>query len=157
MSKIKLVVFDLDFTLWDAGGLWCDHTTPPFNKTHKGVFDAEGRHIYLYPDVLGIIQTCRDTDLPMALASRTSAPDWARQLIQLLGIEGVFVQEEIYPSSKVAHFNKLHQQLGIAYEDMVFFDDEMRNIDEVGKLGVKAIYVPDGLTWPLFEKGLSRR
>ena len=27
---IMLLVFDLDFTLWDAGGTWCDQTKPPF-------------------------------------------------------------------------------------------------------------------------------
>jgi magnesium-dependent phosphatase 1 len=33
----------------------------------------------------------------------------------------------------------------MAYSEMVFFDDEHRNIHEVRKLGVEAVFVADGL------------
>lgn len=45
---------------------------------------------------------------------------------------------------------------GIDFEDMLFFDDEMRNIRDISKLGVTAIYVTSsGMTLKLFEKGLA--
>lgn len=28
--KYRLAVFDLDFTVWDAGGVWSDCLLPPF-------------------------------------------------------------------------------------------------------------------------------
>ncbi|MDQ8185004.1 hypothetical protein [Pelagicoccus sp. SDUM812002] len=42
VSAFKLVVFDLDFTLWDAGGVWCDCLRPPFSKQGNQVLDAAG-------------------------------------------------------------------------------------------------------------------
>ena len=39
----------------------------------------------------------------------------------------------------------LHGKTGIPYNKMIFFDDEYRNIEEVGRLGVKAVFVEDGL------------
>lgn len=42
---------------------------------------------------------------------------------------------EIYPGSKMTHFNKLQKATGLAFEDMLFFDDEARNRN-VETLGV---------------------
>lgn len=42
------------------------------------------------------------------------------------GIE-FFDHFEIYPGSKITHFNRLQQATGLRYEDMLFFDDESRN------------------------------
>jgi magnesium-dependent phosphatase 1 len=40
---------------------------------------------------------------------------------------------------------------------MLFFDDEERNIIEVGKLGVTCIHVDDskGVNWKIFQEGLA--
>lgn len=49
---------------------------------------------------------------------------------------GVFFQQ-IYPSwsHKVEHFQKILQGTGVPYKDMLFFDDEDRNIRSVSCLG----------------------
>ncbi len=39
---------------------------------------------------------------------------------------------------------------------MLFFDDESRNIREVGELGVTCMEVRSGLGWEVFERGLGR-
>ena len=39
---------------------------------------------------------------------------------------------------------------------MVFFDDEMRNITEVSRLGVTSVFVESGMSIELFQTGLSR-
>jgi magnesium-dependent phosphatase 1 len=39
----------------------------------------------------------------------------------------------------------LRGKTGIPYNKMFFFDDEYRNIEEVGRLGVKTVYVENGL------------
>jgi magnesium-dependent phosphatase 1 len=36
--------------------------------------------------------------------------------------------QEIYPGSKLKHFKTIHQESGVAYEDMLFFDNERWNI-----------------------------
>jgi hypothetical protein len=35
------------------------------------------------------------------------------------------------------------------------FDDEPRNIQEVGQLGVKAMHVDNGVTWDIFALAMS--
>ena len=123
-----LIVFDLDFTLWNCGGTWCDHTSPPYTKQNGILMDTEGRNINLYPDSYSILEKLRNQERLIAVASRTYAPQWADELIQLFDIKKLITHFEIYPGSKVAHFESLHQKTKIAYEDMVFFDDEFRNI-----------------------------
>lgn len=153
MSFPQLVVFDLDYTLWDCGGTWCDCLTPPFSGSGQQVRDSTGRHVQLYEDVLWILDHCDSHGVPMALASRTQEPDWARELIERLDVAHRFAHAEIYPSSKLAHFCELRNQSGVAFEEMLFFDDEMRNINEVSRLGVNSIFVPAGINRELFDSG----
>ena len=142
-----LVVFDLDFTLWDAGGTWCDHTSPPYIKENGYIRDAGQRSIYLYPDVRSILDTLARKEIPMAVASRTHRPDIAGTLMKMFGIKDCFLYEEIYPGSKVQHFEALHRSTRTPYRDMYFFDDEYRNIVEVEALGVNVCHVGAGLSW----------
>ena len=156
MTKSPLIVFDLDYTLWDCGGTWCDCMTPPFRQSESGPVDRYGRIVTSYDGVLDILDWCDEKSVPMALASRTGEPEWARQLISMLGISDRFKYKEIFPTTKVVHFKNLHKDSGIDYKDMLFFDDEMRNIYEVGAMGVTAVFVENGLSNSLFEKGLAK-
>ena len=140
-----LIVFDLDFTLWDCGGTWCDHTNPPYYKQNGIIRDEDQRKIRLYPDVRGILEELHEKNVLLGVASRTGAPDWADELMQLFDIKKYFEYFEIYPGSKINHFRSLQEKTGIAYQDMIFFDDEYRNIEEVSQLGVKAVFVEDGI------------
>jgi magnesium-dependent phosphatase 1 len=142
-----LVVFDLDFTLWNAGGTWCDQTVPPYRRKNGHVEDGEGRMITLYPDVKGILAEIQNRELPMALASRTYSPATADRLLEMLEISHFFKYRQIFPGSKVPHFERLQKETGTAFRDMFFFDDEERNIAEVGRLNVRTRRVMDGLTW----------
>ena len=67
-----------------------------------------------------------------------------------------FDYSEIYPSSKVRHFKKMHKDSDIPYENMIFFDDEMRNNDVQHQLGVQFVNVPHGLTMLGFLRGIER-
>jgi len=147
-----LIVFDLDFTLWDAGGTWCDHTTPPYRKRNDHILDGANREIYLYPDVPGILNALNEKDITLALASRTHSLRVAIELLELFEVRGYFKYEEIYPGSKSQHFESLHKTTLIPYNEMFFFDDEHRNIVEVGKMGVHASLVDDGLTLAAVQK-----
>ncbi|GAB5403177.1 MAG: hypothetical protein Aurels2KO_14080 [Aureliella sp.] len=156
MMLPELIVFDLDFTLWDCGGTWCDCLTPPFNQKQGRVNDGRGKHIRLYSDVVSILDFCSTNGITTALASRTEQPVWARQLLELLGATDRFAFAEIYPSSKLKHFAALYEKTKIEYGQMLFFDDEMRNIQEVSELGVTCLFVEDGLTRQVFDEGLTK-
>lgn len=119
-----------------------------------------------------------DEIVKLGVASRTCAPSLARDMLKMLhlqpipssadvagdgaavagkpkkAIEVFDAGLEIYPSSKVRHFEALHKRTGIPYEDMLFFDDEARNKD-TESLGVTMYLVRDGVTWDEVERGVS--
>ena len=152
----SLVVFDLDFTLWDCGGTWCDCLSPPFERAGGEVQDARGNCVRLYPDVGDVLDWCDQQRIPMGLASRTQEPDWARQLIRMLDVDHRFAFAEIYPGSKFQHFAALRMDSQIDYSQMLFFDDEMRNIREIGRLGVTCTFVDKGFDRDVFDAGLRQ-
>lgn len=141
----KIIVFDLDYTLW---AFWVDtHVSPPLkpSPTHDSAKDRLGETFSFYNEVPSILCALRERGIKVGAASRTTAPDLAREMLRLLQIPDgdgkkkkaieYFDYLEIYPGSKIAHFVKLQTQTGLRYEDMLFFDDESRNRN-VESLGV---------------------
>ncbi len=116
--------------------------------------DSTGSHIRLYSDVPDILQLCRMQEHTLAPAFRTFEPDWACELLELLNIRFYFDYEEIFPVGKIQHFQNLHHATGLNYNNMLFFDDEMRNDHDVRRLGVHTVYVRDGLDRQDFEMGI---
>ncbi|CAH1391001.1 unnamed protein product [Nezara viridula] len=105
-SKIlpKLVVFDLDYTLWP---FWIDtHVTPPFRKDKNIIVDLHGSKVDTYKESTLVLQKLGELKCDMAVASRTSEIDGANQLIKLLDWESFFKYKEIYPGCKVSHFKQ---------------------------------------------------
>jgi len=151
---MKLFVFDLDFTLWDAGGTWCDATNPPYFWEGNSLLDQSGSEMLLYPDVIDILEELKENNRKIAAASRTYEPGWAQDLLHLFDIDKYFDLKEIYPNSKIAHFRKIQNHFKLPYSKMVFFDDEYRNIEEVGRLGVNVVFVEEGLQAPMVKKFL---
>jgi magnesium-dependent phosphatase 1 len=160
----KLIVFDLDYTLWD---FWCDtHCTEPIKASadHTFVTDRFSEKFGFYDEVPSILSHLRDNDIKVGAASRTHAPHIARELLRLLHVMDVegkkrkaidyFDHMEIYPGSKLWHFNKLQEATGFRYEDMLFFDDEARN-REVEQLGVKMCLVRDGINKAEIDRGVK--
>lgn len=197
-----LIVFDLDYTLWP---LWVDtHVDSPLRRRGNDinkVYDRNGQPLQFFPHVPSILFWLKRRGIPIAAASRTSAPAVARQALNGLFLvddsslippspssshatssnssdEGAITEEtpnagaagkgkkvvkaidffdyqEIYPGSKITHFRKLHQDSGIPYEDMLFFDDEYRNSEVGSKLGVHFVEVGHaGTDLGLVEKAL---
>uniref|UniRef100_V9LFF5 Magnesium-dependent phosphatase 1 n=1 Tax=Callorhinchus milii TaxID=7868 RepID=V9LFF5_CALMI len=151
----KLVAFDLDYTLWP---FWVDtHVNPPFrmNKNSQ-VVDSANRVISLYPDVLNILRDLKRDGFQLAAVSRTGEKQGANQLLSLFEMEQYFSYKQIYPGSKVTHFQRIRDSSGIKYQHMIFFDDEQRNITDVSQLGVTCILVPNGMTQKILEDGMRR-
>lgn len=141
----KLFVFDLDFTIWDAGGTWCDCTIPPYKMENGKLLDSEGAHIRIYPEVTMILEQLKAQGKKVAIASRTTSPRIARKLMDIFDLNRFVDFEEIFPASKNEHFIKIATKSKVEFRDMVFFDDESRNINDVSLLGVECVQVFDGL------------
>ncbi|KAH8880247.1 magnesium-dependent phosphatase-1 family protein [Thozetella sp. PMI_491] len=179
----RLFVFDLDYTLWP---LWVDtEVSPPLklapSSNHSAAVDRLGDVFSFYPDVSSILHTLPQVGISLAVASRTSAPDLARDMLKILhvapaaqhgdgsdaGSEGSKGKKdksrraldvfdaglEIYPSSKLRHMEAINKRTGIPYIEMMFFDDESRNF-EVESLGVTMCLVRGGVTWAEVDRGV---
>lgn len=161
----KLVVFDLDFTLWP---FWVDtHVRTPIKADQGGttVHDRAGVTFTFYSEVQDILSALRSHGIAVGAASRTQAPDLACQMLRMLHFDDTtahtarpaieyFDQLEIYPGTKTKHFERLQEKTGIAYKNMLFFDDEARNLN-VGTLGVHMCLVEDGMSLKEFARGIE--
>ncbi|KAL0101430.1 hypothetical protein PUN28_018929 [Cardiocondyla obscurior] len=153
-KKPKILVFDLDYTLWP---FWVDtHVDPPFKKgLQNKVVDAHGRTVHYYSHVPEVLKQLSEEGYELGVASRTTEIKGAKQLLDVLGWKKYFNYIEIFPGCKVAHFSNIQKSSNVDYKDMIFFDDESRNIVDVGKLGVHAVLVQDGVNRRVVEDALG--
>ncbi|XP_042496918.1 magnesium-dependent phosphatase 1 [Macadamia integrifolia] len=137
----RLVVFDLDYTLW------------PFYCECRSKREMPS----LYPHAKGIMYALKDKGVDIAIASRSPTSDIAKTFIDKLGIQSMFVAQEIFSSwtHKTEHFQKIHRRTGVPFNSMLFFDDEDRNIDTVSKMGVTSILVGNGVNLGALRQGLT--
>uniref|UniRef100_A0A0E0F5B3 Magnesium-dependent phosphatase-1 n=1 Tax=Oryza meridionalis TaxID=40149 RepID=A0A0E0F5B3_9ORYZ len=137
----RLVVFDLDHTLWPF------HDRLPKDEPP-----------YLYPQARGILKALKDRGIEMAIASRASRKKGvAKAFLEKLGIHFMFGAQEIFYtwSPKSEHFQSIHRKTGVPFKSMLFFDDEVRNIIATRKLGVSCVLVEKGITLEKLRTGLS--
>lgn len=98
----------------------------------------------------------------VAVASRTNRRQWARECMSLIDVYGGTTLEqacafsEIFPGGKKQHFEKLRKESGVPYSEMLFFDNERINVQEVSQLGVTCVYCPGGMSQEAWEKGLKQ-
>ena len=97
----------------------------------------------------------------VAFASSTTHKDWALTCMDLIEVtSGVSLSSvvdfvEIHPTQKQFHFSRLKEQSGVAFENMLFFDNERWNIEDAQELGVNCIYCPSGLGMGAWDQGLA--
>jgi magnesium-dependent phosphatase 1 len=167
----RLIVLDLDYTLWP---FYSDiHPSPPLRllpaSSPATLADRNGEQFALYRDAPHILRLIA-TSLPntrLAVASKSPVGDLCREVLKLLrlpeggdkgggpkrAIDAFDAGLEIYEGSKLRHFEVLAKRTGIAFSEMLFFDDERPNL-EVEKLGVTMRLIKDGLTWEEVERGI---
>lgn len=164
----KVVVFDLDYTLWPC---WCDThiTTPVKAKSKDTVIDKRQFELSFYKDVPRVLEELLENKVLIVAASRTSAPLLAQKLLRMLHIKDEpainhFDFLEWGTHSKTKHIKsaidriKDEMELEIAFEDVILFDDEWRNKD-VESIGVQFAHLPNedvGLTYELFNKAILK-
>jgi len=203
--KPRVIVFDLDYTLWP---LYVDcSVTPPFRKdryvkwkinqefqkcapnyaigfsilVHNGwclvnltpmshelfwhvvilsrngeVVDRHHKSVEHYKDVPAVLEDLYSSGFQLAVASRTGEVEGANELIKLFGWEKYFAVKEIYPGCKIEHFTKIHEKTGVPFKDMLFFDDEPRNISDLRSKGVTCMLVTNGVTKKVVKEGLAK-
>ncbi|KAI9846245.1 MAG: hypothetical protein M1837_004234 [Sclerophora amabilis] len=159
----KILVFDLDYTLWP---FWCDtHVSLPLKaKDHNSrAVDRFGESFAFYSDVPRILHDARTHGIKVAAASRTQTPNVARDLLKLLHVPPTgkraldfFDNLQTYPGNKTTHLRKIASQLSLPYSEMLFFDDEVRNKNVEEDLGGGVVFylVRDGVTRDVVDAGV---
>ena len=121
-----------------------------------------GESFAFYRDVPSILTAAKSRPEPLLLAtaSRTMTPDLANTLLKQLHVQPAnkraieyFGYRQIFPGDKKEHFTKIQKSSGVGYEDMLFFDDEVRNRN-VESLGVVMCLVRDGVTKAEVDRGV---
>lgn len=129
---------------------------------HVNSLSRWGESFTFYRDVSALLHTFKTHSSPILIgaASRTSAPDLATTLLRQLIIKPAnkraieyFDYMQIFPGDKKQHFAKIQKSSQLAYEDMLFFDDEVRNRN-VESLGVTMCLVRDGVSKGEVDRGI---
>lgn len=159
----KMVVFDLDFTLWKPE-LYQLSSGPPFKTSSDGcVVTCRGERLELFPAARMALGELADAGVPIAIASRASEVAWAQEIIRLMRVDEQRTMADVIGSapvviqagSKVKHLKYIASKSGVPLREMLFFDNERNNIQEVEKVGPTCMYCPRGMTDRVFREGVA--
>ena len=70
-------------------------------------------------------------------------------------LEDVFDVVEISKDDKRYHFERIREATGLAFEDMVFFDNEYGNCRDISSMGVTVGYCPEGVTSDVYQAAMA--
>lgn len=82
------------------------HITFNICRSNGNIVDSFGKTIKCYPEVPQVLETLIKEGYQLGVASRTGEIDGAKQLLKLFDWDRHFRYKEIYPGSKVTHFNR---------------------------------------------------
>ena len=158
-SLPKLIVFDLDNTLW----------TPELYQLRKlqksNTVPRAGRDVHLMDGTQKILKdhipVLQQQGVQFAVASRTKSVEWAHALLGQFGLLDVFSYVQIVPGNKKRHFQEIQKSSGLSFDSMLFFDDardgKFGNCEPVAEMGVLAVHCPKGFeSVDIFTTALER-
>ena len=177
----RLVVFDLDGTLWypdlyklrgwinySTGAVeWKENGGSPFTKVDENTYrDTAGNEVSLFESTREILTALSIEDekerICIAYASACDEPLWAKELLHAFQVQrGMSMFDvasfiEIYKGDKKSHFRKIMQEGSFQPSQILFFDNQMNNIESVSSLGVQCIYCPNGINLEVWNTGLKK-
>uniref|UniRef100_A0A7S1BPN2 Magnesium-dependent phosphatase-1 n=1 Tax=Corethron hystrix TaxID=216773 RepID=A0A7S1BPN2_9STRA len=163
----KLVVFDLDYTLWRPELYQLDHPILPLQSIKEGIggaLTASNEIVDLFPAARRVLCDLHQKQIPVAIASRTHLEKVALQLLSTIMVDGETSVANVIGdmpviirgTSKDSHFRTIRDRSGISFVDMTFYDNELLNIEDVqNRLGVHSVYCPYGITDKIWESGMT--
>ncbi|RLN50143.1 hypothetical protein BBJ29_010079 [Phytophthora kernoviae] len=175
----QLVVFDLDFTMWFPAMDELHGERFAKDPVTSDVTDAVGQQVHFYPEVCAVLSVLKTDpqfrNTKIGVASRTEDIENAKKCLELMDVvlrdeaavkadNGESVKKSlgsiadyvtVFPGSKTTHFKQLKEQSGVAFEDMLFNDDDEENVVDVSALGVLCSHCPEGLTVVSWLQGME--
>lgn len=159
----RMVVFDLDYTLWHPE-LYQLSSGPPFTTATDGcVLTARGERLDLFPAARSALCELADAGVPIAIASRANERAWAMEIMRLLRVDETRTLADVIGTapvviqggSKVKHLKHIAAESGVPLREMLFFDNERTNIQEVEKIGPTCAYCPRGFQDGVYQDGIA--
>ena len=102
---------------------------------------SAGTKFNVHPEVPAILAAARKSGVKLAIASKSPKPDLYKEFLKALpdpenpskSLFSMFQYVEIMDASKTSHFAAITKASGVQVKDMVFYDDDTRNIKEMGE------------------------
>jgi len=170
-KRPRCVVFDLDGCLWspEMYQLEWDRGGAPFTAepadTDGALRDRRGTRVQLHSGVRSamteLVEDPKWEGVVVAVASCCDVPSWARELLSKFDLgsgrrlSDIITVCEIHGGDKKGHFRQIASATGCDLGDMIFFDNEGYNCQNVASLGVTCVYCPEGVTETAWRRGLS--
>jgi len=127
---VKLVVFDLDNTLWDHPDV--SSTTPPYWRVGLDeIADSRGERIRLRPCARRLLEELRVRGFKLAVAS-WNYPQPALRALEALGLLQLFdvIVVEPHPNKDLM-LEKIFREVGVKEGEALFIDDNPAIIEGV--------------------------
>ena len=158
----KIVVLDLDYTLWDCFNAAA--TTPPYRRTGPAeVRDANGagQRIRIGTDTHAILSALRAHGCRVGVASLNGDLAKSRALLDALGVarfvDRALVQV-VAARGKEQHLRaiKAAAGAGVGWGDLLLLDDAHHNVAQARRLGATGVLVEGRcLSLPLLQRALT--
>jgi len=111
--------------------------------------------IKYFKEVPEVLEKLHKLGYKLGIASRTTEIEGANELLNLFNWKKYFDYIEIYPGCKIKHLQKISKDSSYPLSEILFFDDEMRNIRDLESIGVKSILVDDGIDNEVINLGIK--
>jgi hypothetical protein len=111
----------------------------------------------LFPDIHSILHWCQLHNIPLSICSKSSNYSLAEEILTSFKIWNLFHFPQVFYQRKSVHFRNLRAATALEYSDFLFYDDDPKNLEVCGNIGVQTCLVnkSTGLTWETFLNGFG--
>lgn len=140
----RLVVFDLDETLWSLPHGYCALMEPPFEREGDRVRDSGGLELNLRPDARSTLDSLASRGLLVSVASR-STPETAGEILRLLDLLDRFTcpcfewQDKDLSLQRILSEVERDAGLRLSPGEVLLVDDWPSNIYDAARVGVPGL------------------
>lgn len=152
MREIKLVIFDLDETLWSMEEGYCSILRPPLSPAGTDtIVDSIGRTVRLHEGVRDLLQSLEEAGIILSVASKND-PEPATEVMKRFNIYAFFKYPQLEWGPKVRLVKRLLETLRekdgveIRPREALLIDDWRTNVAEVSGLGVRTLLLNSDIT-----------
>jgi len=146
---IKLVVFDVDETIWRVSVTYTSFLKPPLRIIGTSeLCDSVGARVKLFSGVREVLKGLQEKGVLMSIASLNDPePDMVAECLKLFGISDYFIYPQVNHKGKnrniktILKLLKEKEAIEISYPEIIFVDDQELNTRSVmkGCPGIKAV------------------